>query len=579
MSKPQKKASVRIRLAVVGSVFLLLLSVIMVRAAYLQVLPSPSLADRGRTQTIREVALTGTRGAILTRSMRELAVSTDSASVAVRPSQITDTNVAQTASALSEILGMSRKKIAKKLTSRRRFVWIKRQISPREKAALNALNLDGLICTEDSTRFYPQKELAGQIIGFCGVDQVGLEGLEYHYNKVLKGRTAEMTLVKDARSRCYNRQGERGRDGDSLVLTLDETIQYVTEKALSEAVRKHKAASGMAVVMDPATGAVLALAHYPAFNPNGFRAFTPDIWRNRAVTDPFEPGSTLKVFLASAALESGSCSPRSIFYCENGNYRVGPDVIHDTHPEKWLSLSGIIQHSSNIGAAKISEKIGKRDLYAFLTRFGFGVPSLVGCPAETAGLLPPHERWTPLDRCAIAFGQGISVSAIQLAAATSAIANGGTLMKPYIVRAITDENRQIRDLFSPEPVRRVISEKTAASVRGMMMMAVSEEGTGSNALVEGYPVAGKTGTAQKAGRNGTYARGKYIASFVGFAPVENPSVTVLVVIDEPKDAYYGGVVAAPVFRDIVRETLTYLNVRPTGLNHQLLVDRKGDIRG
>ncbi|MBW1842449.1 MAG: penicillin-binding protein 2, partial [Deltaproteobacteria bacterium] len=287
-----------------------------------------------------------------------------------------------------------------------------------------------------------------------------------------------------------------------------------------------------------------------------------NLWRNRAITDPFEPGSTMKIFLASAAIESGLCNPNTIFYCEGGRYRIGRNFIHDTHEYGWLSLQQIVKYSSNIGTVKIAERIGKDNLYHTLRNFGFGKKTGIDCPGETAGTLSPQSRWSKIDTGAISFGQGISVSAIQLITAVSSIANDGILMKPYVVKAITDRNGRLIENFHPQKVRTVISPETARVIKRIMQTVIDEGGTGVNAAIEGYTVCGKTGTAQKVDKNGGYARGKYVSSFVGFAPAENPAVAILVAVDEPQEQHYGGTVAAPAFRKIAYDTLNYLNIPP-----------------
>ncbi len=337
-------------------------------------------------------------------------------------------------------------------------------------------------------------------------------------------------------------------------------IQYLTERALEEASVKFNAKSGMAIVMSPKTGAILAVAHYPFFNPNSFGEFDQNLWRNRSITDPFEPGSTMKIFSACAAIESGGCSPNAIFFCENGKYRIGKNVVRDTHPHGWLSLQQIIKFSSNIGTIKVSEMIGPEHIYKTFRNFGFGEKTGIDCPGETSGCLSHYNRWAKIDAGAIAFGQGVSVSALQLITAASAIANDGILMAPYIVQAITDQNGRLIKSSSPRMVRRVVSLETARTVKKIMASVTTEGGTGVNAALEGYSVCGKTGTAQKIDEKRTYSDEKYIASFLGFIPAEDPEITVLVVIDEPQGKHYGSIVAAPAFKRIAHETVNYMNI-------------------
>jgi len=308
----------------------------------------------------------------------------------------------------------------------------------------------------------------------------------------------------------------------------------------------------------------LAIAHYPLFNPNSYLGFDKSLWRNRALTDPFEPGSTMKIFSAAAALESGSIKPNTIFFCENGAYRIGKNVVHDIRKYGWLSLQQIIKFSSNIGAVKVGEKVGAKKLYHTLRDFGFGQKTGIDCPGETLGSLSHYKTWSDIDTAAISFGHGLSVSAIQLIAAVATIANDGILMKPYLLQEITDQHGRTINRFTPRQVRRVVSARNARIVKNMMQTVIAEGGTGINAALDGYSVGGKTGTARKLDEKGKYTHRKHIASFVGFTPAHNPEIAILVVIDEPQGKYHGGLVAAPVFKSIANEILNYLNIPPEG---------------
>jgi cell division protein FtsI (penicillin-binding protein 3) len=315
------------------------------------------------------------------------------------------------------------------------------------------------------------------------------------------------------------------------------------------------------------------MAHLPLFNPNSFEGFESDHWRNRILADQFEPGSTMKIFNAAAAIESGACLPDAIFYCENGEYKIGEKTIHDAKPYGWLSFKNVIKYSSNIGAAKITETTGHETLYHTLLDFGFGEKTGIDCPGEATGSLAHYKEWSSLDAAAISFGQGISVSALQLITATSVIANDGWLMKPYIVESIMDHNGNVLKRFVPKKIRRVVSPETARIIRTVMRSVITEGGTGIKANINGYSFCGKTGTAQKIDQNGKYAKGKYIASFIGFTNMEKPEAAILVVIDEPELAHYGGDVAAPTFRKIAHETLNYLHMPPKRNMDNLLVSR------
>jgi cell division protein FtsI (penicillin-binding protein 3) len=423
--------------------------------------------------------------------------------------------------------------------------------------------------------------LSAQTLGFTNIDDHGIEGIEFYYDAHLRGPTSKFTVLKDALGRGFDAEKRRVSKfrGNNLILTIDSTIQYIAEKALEEAVTEFSAKSGMAIIMAPKTGAILAMAHFPFFNPNAFNGFDKKLWRNRTITDPFEPGSTMKIFSAAAALESGNAFPNSIFYCENGAYKIGQEVVHDTRPYGWLSLQQIIKHSSNIGAVKVSEITGPESLYKTLRDFGFGSKTGIDCPGETSGSLSPFKQWAKIDAGTISFGQGISVSALQLASAASAIANEGLLMKPYIVQAITDQNGRLLKSFEPRIARRVVSEKTARTLVRIMQTVITKGGTGVKAAIEGYSVCGKTGTAQKIDEKGEYSDGKFISSFVGFAPAEKSEVAILVVIDEPQDQHYGSIVAAPVFKKIAHKILSYMNIPPKSKTNRLIVSLGNEARG
>ena len=569
----------RLRAGIVGAFFTIALFVISAQAIRLHVFEGAWLSERAAREYERNMVVEGKRGAITDRNRSPLAVSIESPSIAAYPRRIKDRQ--GTAVKLAKVLGQPTDSIYEKLNPKRSFVWVKRQASPRQADQVAALALAGVDFIPEHTRVYPGKSLAAQLVGFSGIDGHGLEGMEFYFDATLKGTQKEITVLEDALGRRFKGAEIPAHlgQGNSVVLTIDRAIQHITQKALEASVSEFKGVSGMAVVMAPATGEVLALAHYPFYNPNRYGKFTRDLWRNRAITDSFEPGSTMKMFSAAAAIDSGTCSPSTIFYCENGEYRIGRNTIHDTKSHGWLSLQQIVKYSSNIGSVKMAQKLGAQQLYAYLSAFGFGQRSGITCPGETSGSLSAFNTWSTIDTGAISFGQGISVSAIQLITAASAIANGGVLMKPLLVKAIVDRNGQPVATFSPEPVRRVISTQTAATMRRILKSVVSEGGTGVNAALKGYSAGGKTGTAQKIDKSGTYAKGKYLASFLGFAPADRPELAILVVVDEPKKQDYGGIVAAPAFRQIALETLGYLNISPGPDADRLRVSRGNRANG
>jgi len=561
---------IKLRVIIIGAFFTVFFIVIGVKAIYLQVFRGSWLSQKAADQYEVSFKSSGKRGTIFDRNLREMSVSINVTSIAAHPSQIEHPKTA--ARSLSKALKINRKVLAKKLNSKKKFVWIKRKVTPKEAEAVKKINMEGLDFIPEHKRFYPNKTLAAQLIGFTNIDDHGLEGIEFNYDDDLSGEVFQYTVLRDAHGRGFEAENMTGLSstGKNLVLTIDSNIQYIAEKVLVETVKNFSAKSGMAIVMVPKTGAILAMAHVPLFNPNALKKFHRKYWRNRIITDPFEPGSTMKIFSAAAAIESGSSSPSSIFYCENGAYKMGKHVVHDTHEHGWLSLQQIIKYSSNIGAIKFSAITGPEYLFRTFRNFGFGSKTGIDCPGETAGSLPPFKRWTKIDAGTISFGQGVSVSALQLAVATSAVANKGILMKPYVVQAITDHNGRLIKSFGPRKIRRVISEKTAGTLSRIMQTVITEGGTGVNAALEGYSVCGKTGTAQKIDESGRYSYEKYVASFVGFAPVKNPKIAVLVVVDEPKKQHYGSIVAAPAFKTIAQKTLDYMHIAPKK-NDKLMV--------
>jgi cell division protein FtsI (penicillin-binding protein 3) len=569
----------RLRAGIIGALFLLALVGISAQAIRLHVFKGAWLSERAARQYEGAMVVQGKRGAITDRNGNPLAVSIDSPSIAAYPRQVTDREAA--AKQLAGALGQPRREILKKLDPKRTFVWLKRQATPRQAEAVRTLGLKGVDFIAEHSRYYPSKTLAAQLVGFSGIDGQGLEGLEFYFNANLKGGEQEITVLKDALGRRFEGAGMPADlpGGNNVALTIDRTIQHITQKALETSVNQYKARSGIAIVMAPATGEVLALAHYPFFNPNSYREFGRESWRIRAITDPFEPGSTMKMFSAAAAIDSGVCSPSTIFFCENGEYRIGRNIVHDTKSHGWLSLQQIVKYSSNIGSVKMAEKLGSRQLHDYLRAFGFGSRSGIACPGETAGSLSSFKAWSAIDAGAISFGQGISVSAIQLITAASAIANDGVLMKPMLVKAITDRSGRTVTRYSPEPVRRVIASHTAATVRRILKTVITEGGTGVNAALDGYTVCGKTGTAQKIDESGSYAKGRYLSSFIGFAPADHPEVAILVIVDEPTIQSYGGIVAAPAFRQIAMETMTYLNIPPGPDADRLRVSRENRANG
>jgi cell division protein FtsI (penicillin-binding protein 3) len=567
------------RIAVIGGFLTFLYLIVGIKIFYLQVIDGNVLSERASDQYQKAMQCQGKRGAIFDSNYRELALSTGVVEVGMHPKNVKSKDENQTpgkwalARDVANVLNLDENSVYKKLSSDKDFVWLDRKVTPMRAATLRSLRLTGFEYDSSYLRVYPHKLLAAQLIGFVGVDGYGLDGLEQHFDNELQGDIRQWTILKDRMGRIFDRQEVcmPGYEGNNLILTIDSTIQYIAETALQKSVEENNAKSGLAIVMAPETGEIKAIAHYPTFNPNSFTHFPRETWRNRSVTDTFEPGSVLKVFLIAAALESGLCDPEMIINCENGYYRIGRNTIHDTHEYEFLTVHDVLKFSSNIGAVKIAEMIGPQALYDALSNFGFGEKTGINCPGEVRGMLRDYHGWKKIDNATISFGQGITVTPIQLITAISAVANHGVLMTPYVVKAVTDETGNILKSFNPVEKRKVIMPETARALMKMMNAVTDQDGTGGQAVPIGYTVCGKTGTAQKINANGTYRNCEYNGVFVGFAPAQSPELAVLVVIDEPQKHHYGGVVAAPVFREIVHESFNYLNIPPDVTREQINV--------
>jgi cell division protein FtsI (penicillin-binding protein 3) len=553
---------VRLRVAMMGGLLLLGLALALGRAVQLQVVQAARLGLMASDQSLREMEVLARRGEILDRRGVSLASSVEVDSLWVDPSALE--NVHRAATDLARTLHLDAQELLQRFERARRFAWVKRQVTPQELAAAYALGLPGLGITKEPKRFYPQKELAAQVLGVVGKDGQGLEGLELAFEDELSGTGSKVEGIRDARGRNVlmdGAPGSRAREGANVTLTLDRTLQYTAEKVLDRAVAESEALTGMVVALDPRTGEVLALAHAPRFNPNSPGGVSTAVLRDRAALDVFEPGSTFKAFVAAGALESGAVQVEERFFCENGAWEVGKHVIHDTHPHGWLTLAQILQVSSNICMAKVAQKLGRERMVQTALRFGFGERSGLALAGERRGSVPFPRAEVAL--ATQSFGQGVSATAVQVAAAFGALANGGVLMRPYLVERVTDPDGVVLLENQPTQVRRVVSERTARTVVSMLEGVVEKAGTGARAHMDDYRVAGKTGTAQKPDLlAGGYSE-RRIASFVGLVPAENPRLVVLVVIDEPKTDVFGGLVAAPAFKEIAAAALPALGVPPS----------------
>ncbi len=560
----RKKKWLKVRIYAIAACFFLILCVIFLRAYQLQILEGGRLSTLAEESYEGQLILTPQRGTILDRNGKELALSIDMTSIYAYPKTTKDQTA--TASLLAKALGLNERGVMERLRSSRSFVWIKRKVTPEEIKRVRELDLAGIDYIKESRRYYSCKETAAHVIGFASQDNKGLEGVELQYNSYLEGDEITLKRIHDALGRpLIFERGKEERDVPfDLVLTIDKEISYNAGKALRKAVRKSHAKSGVCIVLRPQTGEILAMEVVPEFNPNIFWRFRPYEWRNRTVTDCFEPGSTLKAFLLAAALEEGAVSPRTMLNCERGNYNIGSYVIHDSKPYGVLPVSEIIKVSSNIGAIKIGQRLGAGRFHAYLKRFGFGERTGIDFPGERAGTLKSVNDTSLLGQNTLYFGQGISVSPLQLAMAFGAVANGGYLMKPYLVKAIQDQRGRVVRAFRPVVRRNVISSTTAKQVRGILEGVTRQGGTAPKAAIKGYEAAGKTGTAQKVdATTKTYSNKKFVAFFGGFAPSDSPAVVILVALDEPEDIPYGGLVAAPVFSEVGYWTLNHLAVPPS----------------
>jgi len=553
----------RFRVVSILVLFFVLYVALASRAFQLQVISGETLGKLADRQHKKSLTLYPERRFIFDRNGQKLAATIMADSVYVDPSSVEDRR--NVSSKLSSILGVKRQKIAGELSNQGSFRWVARQISPVRAERIRTLKLKGVHLVQEPRRFYPHREMACHLLGFAGLDSAGLDGLESKYDEYLKGVPKKVVWGRDARGHKIYLSDDSGSAVDdkscSLFLTIDSKIQYIVESQLREAIERTGAKGGTVIVMDPRTGEVLAMANGPLFNPNAFSIYPANARRNRAVTDCFDPGSVFKPFVAAAALEEGLVTETDMFDCENGSYTVGNRVIHDAQNEKFqeLSLPDIIKHSSNIGSIKIAERLGKEKLYHYITMFGFGSKTGVDLPGESIGILRDSKDWSDVDFATIAFGQGVSVTAIQLVTAMSAIANDGVMMKPHVVRCMVDKNGSVVKEFDPVAVRRVISPETSRRITHILTDVV-EGGTGGNARIVNLSVAGKTGTSQKFDFDlGCYSAKKVEASFIGFFPAEDPQMVILVMLDEPEIHRWGGAAAAPVFKNVSEQILRCSN--------------------
>jgi cell division protein FtsI (penicillin-binding protein 3) len=535
--------------------------VVLFRLVNLQVLQAAELTARADRQHQKSVTLEGARGTVTDRHGKVLAMNVEVPSIFGVPTSLDSPSNA--ARSLSPVLHIRREEIEKKLRQDKHFVWLARKVEPEQGRRLEQLSIDGIGMVMEGRRFYPKGPLLAHVLGFVGMDGVGLEGLERRYESQLHGEKRLTILQRDALGRTVFPKGLREQvpaTGQALTLTIDEVIQYIAEKELEEAVDHAHAKSGTIIVMEPQTGAILAMAVSPRFDPNAVASLTADRWRNRALTDTYEPGSTMKVVVAAAALEERVMMPGSMLFGENGRMTIASTTIHDHEKLGWMTFAQMIQKSSNIGAAKTGMLLGDHRLYRYLQAFGFGQRTDIDLPGEVVGLLKSPREWGRRSLASISMGQEVGVTPLQMISAVSAIANDGVLMKPYVVAGVRDQKSQSAKDVLPQVKRRVVSPATARTLTTILEGVVTD-GTGGKAAIPGYRVAGKTGTAQKVDpRTGAYSSALSIGSFVGFVPANAPRLAMIVVIDEPQGEAWGGVVAAPVFRRVGEQVLTYMGV-------------------
>ena len=539
----------RVRIVVCGVVLGTLFLAVGKRAYTLQVRDAERLRGMAEEQYLREIELPPRRGRILDRNGAELASTADVDSIYCNPRQLPD--VRDAARRLARALGLDRADLEKKLGQRRFFAWVKRKVTPDEVTAVKALGLPGIAFTREPRRFYPNRTLAATIMGHAGSEGNGLEGIELALDKQLRGTSSSVQGMRDALGRDIALEdsadgagdGPASTAGGDVVLTIDRYLTFITERALAAGAAEHHAKAAIAMMMDPRTGELLAMASVPTYNPNDPQSAADAGARNRAITDAFEPGSTMKTFTIAAALDAGAVKPDDRFDCLMGRMMVGKYSIHDTHPHGVLTVAEVFKLSSNIGATKIARKLGRDAFADALVRFGFGRPTGIGLPGERAGVVRPVEKWGDIGFANVSFGQGLTVTPLQMLTGVSAIAGGGIYRQPRIVARVVQADGSVETLPAA-PERRVMAPAAARTMLSIMRGVTENGGTAKQAAIEGYAVGGKTGTAQKVA-NGHYDPTKWVSSFVGVVPAEDPRLVIMVIMDEPQGGHLGGAVAAP----------------------------------
>lgn len=557
---PSSKSSTgNYRLYLLGGFLIFWCAVICFRLVYLQIFRYGDFQQRAEHQQQRSINVSAKRGIIYDRQGRELAMSILVDSAFAVPSEVPD--LPNAISLITRITGDDARLVLADCRAHKTFCWVARKANADTIDRIRTLNLQGIHFQKESKRFYPKRELAAQVLGYVGTDDGGLSGIEREYDEQLKGQPGRMQISVDARKKWFARIEKEPEPGNNLVLTIDEKIQYIAERELEQAIKDTHAIAGTAIVENPRTGEILALANRPNFNPNVKKEIKNEALKNRAVSDIYEPGSTFKLVTIAGALEEKLTWPEEMFDCQMGSIVINGMRIRDSKPHGLLSVTDVLAKSSDVGSVKIALRLGEDRFYKYIRGFGFGQQTGIELPGETRGMTKPVNRWSKVSIGAISIGQEIGVSAVQLAAMVSTFANDGVWVAPRIVATTTaPQNTPQTVVFHPHQERRVISSITAAQMR-QMMRAVVLHGTGRRAGLEGYTAVGKTGTGQKIDPNtGAYSRTNYVASFAGFAPINNPAVTVAVILDSPVGQHQGGEVSAPVFQRIAQQVLEYMHV-------------------
>ncbi len=578
MAASSVRNSTNFRLYLLTGFFVFWCCGICLRLVYLQVFRYGNFEQRAQHQQQRTEEVSPRRGIIYDRQGRELAMSINVDSVFAVPTEMP--NPASTISLLARITKQDPRELLARCNASKTFCWLARKPEPEISARIRSLNLRGVYFQKESKRYYPKSDLAAQVLGYVGMDDAGLSGIEREYEDQLHGRPGEMLISVDARKRWFGSVEKQPEPGHNVVLTIDEKIQYIAERELEQAMRDTKAISGTVIVENPHTGEILALANRPTFNPNLSREITPEKLKNHAVSDVYEPGSTFKLVTISGALEEKVTNPNEVFDCQMGSIVYNGMRIRDSKPHGLLPVSDILAESSDVGAIKIALRIGEDRFYRYIRGFGFGQQTGIELPGETRGLTKPVNRWSKVSIAAISMGQEIGITPLQLAGLISTMANDGVYVAPRITAAtLQPQSTPQMIAFHPANEHRVISSITAAQMR-QMMQGVVLHGTGKKALLIGYSSAGKTGTAQKVDpATRAYSHTKYVASFGGFAPINNPAVTIVVVLDSAVGLHQGGQVSSPVFTRIAQQVLEYLHTPhdvDIPANRQVLLARNRD---